>query len=345
MKTNPCALFLSLALFLPLSASAVIRYVDANNPSPAAPYISWATAATNIQDAVLISSGSDTVLVTNGVYQYGSYTFQGKNRVFANLGTAIKSVNGPSVTIIKGAWDAATNGPNAVRCVFLANLSSLSGFTLTGGATIVSENGGGVHCDSTNCIVTNCVIVGNSAYSQGGGAYQATLLNCIVNSNICGLPSFGSGGGAWGCGLVNCLVAGNRCGYIGGAAISSLLLNCTVVGNASGSYAGSLAICTADNTIVYYNHNQFTNDDSNSGYAFTNCCLSFSVMPPGLNNFTNPPLFANPAAGDYHLLPSSPCINAGNNSFISNSIDLDGNARIVAGTADIGAYEFQSLVH
>jgi hypothetical protein len=45
---------------------------------------------------------------------------------------------------------------------------------------------------------------------------------------------------------------------------------------------------------------------------------------------------------DLRLQPDSPSINAGLNGFATGLEDLDGNPRIVGGTVDIGAYEFQT---
>ena len=36
-----------------------------------------------------------------------------------------------------------------------------------------------------------------------------------------------------------------------------------------------------------------------------------------------------------------PCLNAGNNAYVTDPTDLDGQSRIVSGTVDIGAYEYQ----
>src|SRR5262249_55027002 len=145
------------------SAQIPTLYVSLASLNPTPPYATWATAATNIQDAVKAAAGGDTLLVTNGVYAGG---------VVVSKPLTLLSVNGPQATIIDGG---GTN--QCVSMTYLANLASLSGFTITNG---FSDYGGGIGCNSTNVYITNCVIVGNSA-TAGGGAYLGTLYNCVLS--------------------------------------------------------------------------------------------------------------------------------------------------------------------
>ena len=50
--------------------------------------------------------------------------------------------------------------------------------------------------------------------------------------------------------------------------------------------------------------------------------------------------------GDYHLLPGSPCIDAGDPNYIAepNETDLDGKPRVIGGRIDMGAYEYSPQV-
>src|SRR5215469_2325982 len=105
-------------LMMTVCCLAVVRYVDVNNSAPAPPYESWATAATNIQDAVDLGDPGDTVLVTNGLYYTGGRVAVGTltNRVVIDKPVLVQSVAGPSVTIIRGYQEPiALNGSDAVR--------------------------------------------------------------------------------------------------------------------------------------------------------------------------------------------------------------------------------------
>jgi PKD repeat protein len=357
-----------------------IHYVALNSANPAAPYSSWATAATNIQDAVDAANPGDQIFVTNGVYQTGGRLVPGDsttNRLAVTNAVTIQSVNGPAATIIQGYQvPGTTNGNGAVRCVYLANNAKLIGFTLAGGATQTgfgSNTGGGVKCQSISAVLSNCVVVGNVAVF-GGGAFSGTFYNCVLSNNIAqyiGGGGYTSGytGGSGGNPIVfynscfnNCLFTGNAATYGGAVAAVSycgevFLNNCTVCGNSASFQGGGLesftspfmpmyapSIVLASNCIVYGNTAPTGSNYFANGILTLNYCCTAPLPSGGINNFTNDPLFMNPAAGDYHLQSNSPCINAGNNYYVTSTTDLDGNARIVGGTVDIGAYEFQSPV-
>ena len=321
---------------LTFKTSATLHYVSLTSTNPVPPYLSWATAATNIQDAVFHASFADTVLVTNGIYATGGFSNSGSNRVFLFSNIKLQSVNGPAATTIQGYWvPGTTNGSSAVRCVYVSSGSTLSGFTLTQGATTSGGGqGGGVWCSSQSSLVTNCVIAGNAG-AVGAGAYSGTLVNCKLTNNIA--FGLGWGGGANGSILINCLLTGNRTDYRGAAAANCALSSCTVATNIG--QTTSVESCKLTNCISYYN----TPDNGSIGQGNNyNSCCTIPLPSSGANTITNPPAFLNLAGGDFHLMPTSPCINAGSNSFISLATDLDNNPRVVAGVVDLGAYEFQS---
>jgi len=241
------------ALAATTSALAGVHCVDMNSTNAAPPYTNWTTAATNIQDAVDAAVAGDEIVVTDGTYATGG---RDGNRVEVYRPLTLRSVNGPQFTTIDGG--------GYFRCVYLGDSASLSGFTLTNGFGYFF--GGGVWCQWTNAVVSNCVVSGNSAYTsvdrfneflssaQGGGAYGGTLINCTLSGNSVAaynsssdqpsLTPYAQGGGAYGCALINCTLRSNSASayaYVltlqqdayaqGGGAESCTLNNCTLSGN------------------------------------------------------------------------------------------------------------------
>lgn len=355
-------------------AQLVIHTVDAAGTGTVAPYLDWATAATNIQDAIDAAAAGEFVLVTNGVYQTGGKSMDGvlTNRVAIDKALFVIGINGAEVTTIRGNLDPATNGVSAMRCVWMTNNAVLSGFTLRDGATRVSggsineySSGGGVWGTSTNALIFNSVIATNFAFYGGGGAYRVAMSNCVLVGNYArgsgtpgaGLAGSGSGGGAAGAVLQNCVIRGNSannngggtvgCQLIscvltensaylyGGAAYTGWLLNCTVVGNTSGGYG--LYGGAVANT---YFTNSIVVSNLVRGPVPTNYYNSTSVfsctfpLPPGAGNIAVDPQLL---PDGFHLSETSPCRAAGTNGFVASG-DIDG--QLFANPPSMGSDEW-----
>jgi hypothetical protein len=280
-------------LFLSLHAVATTYYVDVSNTAPVAPYTNWPTASKDIQSAVDAATDGDLILVTNGLYNTGGWVVYGSltNRVVINKAVSVRSVNGPAVTMIQGYQipSSSTAYSNNVRCVYMTNNATLSGFIITGGGTLAAGTnltqlcGGGVFCESTNAILTNCVLAGNICESQyaassGGGAiYQGTLNFCILSNNLVStntLSYWVLGGAAYKSVLNNCLIISNISSFGGGAA-KSILNRCSIIGNAAlgGStvFGGGTYACTASFCLIANNFSAFAGGGDCVGNL--NCCI------------------------------------------------------------------------
>lgn len=207
------------------------------------PFDTWAKAATNIQDAIDAVVSGGAVWVSNGVYQTGGRVMaEGlTNRVAIDKPISVRSVNGPEVTAIRGN---RPNGDAAVRCLWMTNGAELIGFTLTNGGTrtsldleLAGPGGGGAWAPSTDAVLSNCVLAGNSAVI-GGGAANGTLNNCVLAGNT----AQDSGGATALSALNSCTLTGNSA-YLGGGASDSTLIDCTLTGNTAEEDGGGASGC------------------------------------------------------------------------------------------------------
>jgi len=229
----------------------------------------------------------------------------------------------------------------------------------------------------TSVVMEDCLISDNSAIMGAGMLCSHTHLgfsmkNCIVTGNsadgFAGLYLAMGGGLRAPATLTNCLIAGNRAEQDGAgiltAGTSDLILNnCTIAGNTAGSFGSGLYFmseydhATLNNTIIWGNSategstiyfaEAATLDIISSDYSNS---IGDIVLNSGTLNATAcislDPLFVDAPNGDcrlgfYPLL--SPCIDSGDNTLVPGTAttDLDGKARIVNGTVDLGAYEKQ----
>jgi hypothetical protein len=228
--------------------------------------------------------------------------------------------------------------------------------------------GGGIHANTSNLSISNCIIRNNHAI-WGGGLFvnqnrNPSISNCYVYNN-----SSGEGGGGfyfWNGAksvVTNCIFDSNHCFepsvpyYTGGglaaqSGTSLKILNCTFVNNTSTQPTGKsimLYTSVADlvlNCIVWSNTNS-----GNQFYLSGSNTIQYTAVigsaPTGTGNFvlstnnTDPtgPNFINPASANWSISFISPCRDAGTTPNPAVPLDFLGNSRV--GPYDIGAYEDQ----
>ncbi|MBN1673120.1 MAG: hypothetical protein JXR37_18890, partial [Kiritimatiellae bacterium] len=216
-------------------AAGDIHYVSPSGGN-VAPYTNWADAATDIQAAVDVASGGDTVLVNDGTYDAGGKAIGAgfTNRVAIAAAVTVESVNGPASTFIRGQGPV---GPDAVRCAYVCSGAVLAGFTLTDGCTrsewdpdSQESGGGGAWCESDG-VMSNCVVAGNTAGVDGGGAFGGEVFACLFSGNT----AMNGRGGGWcsesGGILSNCTFVDNTAEMDGGGAFGGQAFSCAFSNN------------------------------------------------------------------------------------------------------------------
>jgi hypothetical protein len=211
-----------------------------------------------------------------------------------------------------------------------------------------TSSGGGIALNGAGAsIVMNNLILENYANGQGGGIYVVNSNNELIIQNLIVGNSADQGAGIYlsipdgnvGALLVNNTVANN----IGGDG-SALYVD--GVNNETPIYNNIFVGLEEQNAIYCVANNQrpprFFNNDAYSpnGTGFQGTCSSES----GNNgNISADPLFVNTVNSNYQLQSGSPAINAGdNNAPDLPRKDLADHPRIVGGSVDMGAYEFQN---
>jgi len=241
-------------------------------------------------------------------------------------------------------------GSDAVfsNCVFADN-EAVANDSGMGGAVYASGTGGTA---GPLTLFTECLFLRNHAYGEGGaikftGDYNTEIISCEFYSNNC---LYGGGAISFylvtGTKLIYSVFSDNYTMYSNGGAFNTLGMgntisarNCTISGNSAVTGDGgavNIAYGTADftNCIVYDNPGMYS-DDVNldyGGYAEINYCnLTMPNGATGNNNINENPQFVNAANLDFHLMETSPCIDAGDPS---SPLDPDGTI------ADMGAFYF-----
>jgi len=232
-------------------------------------------------------------------------------------------------------------------------------------STGLSDGGGGVQAwsDSGTITITNNTFSGNSGRWGGGVSAQVdsgtiTITNNTFSGNSARRDYGADGGGVYVSSYYGPVTISNNTfsknsGYFGGGVCARLYTDSPTLNIYNNIFFNNKGY-SGDDLYVYCSHvanyigatvNLYNNDFSGNADFDTGWSEDLYITLTGkyyhAGNIQEDPQFVDPENGDFHLKPSSPCIDNGTADAPGlPETDFEGDPRIVGGAPDIGADEY-----
>jgi len=269
----------------------------------AAPYTSWSSAATNLHALVQVLSNDTAILVSNGVYRLSQSL---------SLAPPLRALRGQragmSVLDGNGVWTLSVALSSTIEYITLSNFSANSRIAVAGALRNVHATKSG-WVELLSGTLDSCLISGNLGCPSDTG--DEKLSGAVKTYDACSIR--------------NCTIWGNTFDGVFARKDTVHVWN-SIAARTVGYPYWSISPCVGCGYVEAYSS------------CISNVSYHTSVYTDVI--ITARPGFVNASLGDYRLLASSPCIDAGNNSAVTTAEDMEGNPRIYDGSVDMGCYEF-----
>ena len=312
------------------------------------------TAATTVLDGFTITDG----YADDGLNQFteedvggGIYSDESGNTQLSNLividnfalkdgaGVYLDASSNPVLTNVDIVENEAQQFGGGLRT--RESSPTLNLVTLTG--NLAGEQGGGVSNLEGQPVFNRVIFDRNVANDFGGALINLDNESIEINNSLFISNQSQTGGAIYNQDsnlvVTNSTFFGNQSDF-GGAVYSYDDLDSNTESDTDSLISNSILV----NNSGALDELQVS-DDGFSDSAFSNTVVNNSIVEGGYeggaNVFDVNPRFINPEEGNFRIRSNSPAIDVGDGSVIDAEFDLAGSDRVINGSVDLGAYEFQ----